>query len=255
MSAVLQLDDLAIRFGGVKAIDGVSFSVAQGDFVGLIGPNGAGKTTLIRLVAGMVKPDRGSISLMGKNVTRDSTASRVRKGLALTHQIVRPFRGMTVIDNVTLAAGYHRTKNPLGAMLHVDRRSENARATDILRQVGLAGEEGKLAGSLPLGQMKRLEMARALAMDPKVMLLDEPLAGLNHMEAARQVEAIADVNAQGITVVLVEHNIEQVMRSCRRLIVLNNGKVIGDGEPKMVMADPVVHDAYVGSRKAANAEA
>ena len=112
----------------------------------------------------------------------------------------------------------------------------------------MAGTERKLAGALPLGQMKRLEVARALAVEPRVILLDEPLAGLNHTEASKQVETIAEVHARGITVVLVEHNLEEVMRICRRLVVLNNGRVIGDGEPRAVMADPVVHDAYVGER-------
>ncbi len=251
----LALSNVAIHFGGVKAVDGVTVSVTPGDFVGLIGPNGAGKTTLIKIVAGVLKPDRGSIALSGTDVTHDSTASRVRKGLALTHQTVRPFREMTVLDNVVLAAGYRRTRYPLGALLQVSRRKESERAAAILHQVGLGGTESQLAGALPLGQMKRLEVARALAVDPRVILLDEPLAGLNHVEAARQVEVIGAVNAQGITVVLVEHNLEEVMRNCRRLIVLNNGQVIGDGEPQAVMADPVVHEAYVGTGAGSHADA
>jgi branched-chain amino acid transport system ATP-binding protein len=255
MSAALQLDNLAIRFGGVQAVDGVSFAVEQGDFVGLIGPNGAGKTTLIRIIAGILRPDRGRVHLSGVDVTADATAARVRRGLALTHQIVRPFREMTVLDNVVLGAGYRRTSNPFRAMLHTDRRREIERAAHILAQVGLGGTENKPAGSLPLGQMKRLEVARSLAVDPQVILLDEPLAGLNHAEASKQVETIAEVHGRGITVVLVEHNLEEVMRICRRLIVLNNGKVIGDGRPREVMADPVVHDAYVGGGMVAHAEA
>jgi branched-chain amino acid transport system ATP-binding protein len=247
MSTVLRLDDVAIRFGGVQAVGGVSLSVDAGDFVGLIGPNGAGKTTLIRMIAGLLKPDRGCIMLGGADVTNDSTAARVRAGLALTHQIVRPFRDMTVLDNVVLGAGFGYTSSPLRALLHVSRRQESERAAEILASVGLAGTERKLAGALPLGQLKRLELARALAVDPKLVLLDEPLAGLNHTEASRQVETISEVHRRGITVVLVEHNLEEVMRICRRLIVLNNGLVIGDGEPHAVMADPVVHDAYVGS--------
>jgi branched-chain amino acid transport system ATP-binding protein len=173
----------------------------------------------------------------------------------LTHQIVRPFREMTVLDNVTLGAGYRRTSSPFLALMHLDRRRESERAVEIIAQVGLAGTEKKLAGSLPLGQMKRLEVARALAVEPRVILLDEPLAGLNHAEASKQVEAIAAVHARGITVILVEHNLEEVMRICRRLIVLNNGLVIGDGEPREVMADPVVHEAYVGGGMASHAEA
>ena len=255
MSAALELDDVAIRFGGVQAVAGVSLAVEAGDFVGLIGPNGAGKTTLIKIVAGLLRPDRGRIALGGVDVTRDATSVRVRRGLALTHQIVRPFRAMTVLDNVVLAAGYRRTSSPFRAMLHVDRRRESERAADILALVGLGGTERKLAGSLPLGQMKRLEVARALAVDPKVILLDEPLAGLNQTEAGKQVETISDVHQRGVTVLLVEHNLEEVMRICRRLIVLNNGLVIGDGEPRSVMADPLVHDAYVGGGMASHAEA
>jgi branched-chain amino acid transport system ATP-binding protein len=254
MSVALALDDVAIRFGGVQAVDGVTFTVDQGDFVGLIGPNGAGKTTLIRIIAGLLRPDRGRVRLSGIDVTGDATAARVRQSLALTHQIVRPFREMTVLDNVVLGAGYRHTSNPFRAMMHVARRREDERAAHILGQVGLSGTEDKLAGSLPLGQMKRLEVARALAVDPRVILLDEPLAGLNHTEASKQVETIGEVHAQGITVVLVEHNLEEVMRICRRLIVLNNGRVIGDGEPRQVMADPVVHDAYVGGGMVTHAE-
>jgi len=253
MIAALHLDDIAVRFGGVRAVDGVTVSIAPGDFVGLIGPNGAGKTTLIRIVAGAVKPDRGRVVLAGNEVTGKSTAFRIRSGLALTHQIVRPFRDMTVLDNVVLAAGYRRTSNPLRALLHVERRRESERAAEILVRVGLGGTERKLARSLPLGQMKRLEVARALAVDPQIVLFDEPLAGLNHAEAAKQVDTIAAVHAHGITVVLVEHNLEEVMRSCRRLIVLNDGRLIGDGAPEAVMADPAVREAYVGSGSGAHA--
>ncbi|MBP1296376.1 ABC transporter ATP-binding protein [Bradyrhizobium elkanii] len=255
MSAVLRLDDVAIRFGGVQAVGGVSCAVEVGDFVGLIGPNGAGKTTLIRMIAGLLRPDRGRVMLGGADVTAAPTATRVRGGLALTHQIVRPFREMTVLDNVVLAAGIGYTSSPLRALLHVSRGHEGERAAAILASVGLAGTERKLASALPLGQLKRLELARALAVEPKVVLLDEPLAGLNHTEASRQVETISEVHRRGITVVLVEHNLEEVMRICRRLIVLNNGLVIGDGAPREVMADPVVHDAYVGGGMVTHAEA
>jgi branched-chain amino acid transport system ATP-binding protein len=246
MTAALELEAVAIRFGGVHALAGVTLAIAEGDFVGLIGPNGAGKTTLFRVVAGVLRPDRGRIVLTGKDVTRAATATRVRRGLALTHQIARPFRAMTVLDNVVLAAGYRRTSSPLGALLHVDRRRESERAAHILALVGLVGSEGKLAGTLPLGQAKRLEVARALAVDPAVLLLDEPLAGLNHTEAQEQMQTIAAVNAQRITVVLVEHNLEAVMRGCRRLVVLDNGRLIGDGAPQQVMAEAIVREAYLG---------
>ena len=224
----------------------MSFSISEGDFVGLIGPNGAGKTTLIRLISGILAPDSGRVDLLGADVTRRSTATRVRRGLALTHQVVRPFRTMSVLDNIVLAAGHRRTVDPLRALLQTDRQPERERAESILRQVGLAGVESKLAGSLPLGQLKRLEIARALALDPTIVLLDEPLAGLNNAEAAEQIDMIGAVNASGVTILLVEHNLEEVIRACRRLIVLANGRVIGDGLPRDVMRQDDVRAAYLG---------
>ena len=253
MTVVLALTDISIRFGGVQALQDASLAVAEGEFIGLIGPNGAGKTTLLRIVAGILRADSGRVVLRGADVTGDGTAARVRKGLALTHQIVRPFRSMTVLDNVVLAAGYHLTSDPWRALIHVDRRTEIERAMAILAKVGLAGNERKPAAALPLGQLKRLELARALALDPSVLLLDEPLAGLNQTEASQQADAIAAVNAEGTTVVLVEHNLEQVVRVCRRIAVLNAGEVVSDGSPAQVMADPVVREAYVGDEVAAHA--
>lgn len=246
MNPAIQLNDIAVSFGGVRAVDGVTISIAANEFVGLIGPNGAGKTTLVGIVSGKVRPDRGRIMLEGKDVTGRATAARVRQGLAHTHQLVRPFREMTVLDNVVLAAGYRRTTGPLRALLHVDRSRETKRAAEIIRRVGLGGTEAKLAGSLPLGQMKRLEVARALALDPQIILFDEPLAGLNQVEAAAQIETITALHAEGMTILLIEHNLEEVIRNCRRLIVMNEGRVIADGAPDVVMADAAVLEAYVG---------
>ena len=254
MTPVLAIDDVSIRFGGVQALQSASLQIGQSEFVGLIGPNGAGKTTLLRVVAGILRADSGRITLRGADVTRDATATRVRKGLALTHQIVRPFRDMSVLDNVVLAAGYHRTSDPLRALTNVNRRPETERAIAILGVVGLAGSERKSAAALPLGQLKRLELARALALDPSVLLLDEPLAGLNHTEASQQADTIAAVNGEGTTVVLVEHNLEQVVRVCRRIAVLNAGEVVSDGDPARVMADPIVREAYVGDGMVVHAE-
>jgi len=247
VSAALRLERVAIHFGGVLAVNDVSLEISTGEFVGLIGPNGAGKTTIVRIVAGMLRPDRGRVFLGEDDVTDLPTQKRVRLGLALTHQIVRPFREMTALDNVVLAAGYKNTSSPFQALSSVKRRAETERAVEILARVGLAGAERKLAGALPLGQLKRLEVARALALDPKIILLDEPLAGLNHAEASKQIDAILKVHASGVTIALVEHNLEEVLRVCRRLIVLNNGAIIADGPPAGVMADPAVGEAYVGA--------
>lgn len=244
---MLEMDALSIRFGGIQAVDGVTCAVAPGEFVGLIGPNGAGKTTLIRIVAGALVPDSGRIFLSGDDITHLSTDQRIRSGLAMTHQIVRPFRSMTVIENVALAAGHRLTANPLQALLHSDRGQEDARACEILAIVGLSGSERKPVSVLPLGQLKRLELARALATDPKLMLLDEPLAGLNRTEAAAQADVIAAINTRGITIMLVEHNLAEVVRICRRLIVLDQGRIIADGSPSAVVADTAVREAYLGT--------
>jgi branched-chain amino acid transport system ATP-binding protein len=246
VTTALHVDAVAIRFGGIQAVAGVSFSIARGEMVGLIGPNGAGKTTLLRIVAGVLTPDAGRVVIAGIDVTRLPTELRIRKGLAITHQIVRPFRSMTVLENVTLAAGHRLTANPLRALVRRKRAAEEARARGILANVGLAGEEEKSVTALPLGHLKRLEVARALAVDPLLILLDEPLAGLNHSEAAKLIDVIAAINATGITTVLVEHNLAEVMRVCRRLLVLDQGKIIGDAAPGDVMANPAVREAYLG---------
>jgi branched-chain amino acid transport system ATP-binding protein len=246
MNWALQIEAVAIHFGGVQAVAGVSFRIAPREMVGLIGPNGAGKTTLLRIIAGVLKPDQGRVVLSGVDVTGWPTARRVRHGLALTHQIVRPFRSMTVLENVTLAAGHRLTAKPFGALTRVARGAQEARAREILAKVGLSGEDNKPVTVLPLGHLKRLEVARALAVDPSLILLDEPLAGLNHSEAAKLVDLIAEINAGGITTVLVEHNLAQVMRVCRRLLVLDQGRIIADAAPDRVMADPAVREAYLG---------
>jgi branched-chain amino acid transport system ATP-binding protein len=246
MTATLEVKEVSIRFGGVQALADVSLSVNKGELVGLIGPNGAGKTSLLKVIAGVLMPDKGRILLGGADVTRLATSQRVRKGLAVTHQIVRPFRSMSVLDNAALAAGHRFTVNPLRALLHWRRGAEEARASAILARVGLAGLERQPVSALPLGNLKRLEVARALAVEPTLIILDEPLAGLNHREAQRQADTIAALNGDGITTILIEHNLGEVLRVCRRLIVLDGGRVIADGAPADVIADRAVREAYIG---------
>jgi branched-chain amino acid transport system ATP-binding protein len=246
MTDALHVQSVAIRFGGVQALSNVTFTVQSGEIVGLIGPNGAGKTTLLKIIAGVLRPDSGQIAIGGDDVTALPTATRVQRGLAVTHQIVRPFRSMTVLENVVLAAGHRFTSNPLTVLFHRARKAEEERAQAILARVGLRGQEFKPVTSLPLGHLKRLEVARALAVEPVLIILDEPLAGLNHREAEEQVDTIADLNAAGVTTILIEHNLREVLRVCRRMLVLDGGCIIADGDPRSVIADKAVREAYVG---------
>jgi branched-chain amino acid transport system ATP-binding protein len=247
---ILAVDAVTARFGGVTAVDGVSFSVRAGELVGLIGPNGAGKTTLLRLVTGTVPSRTGAVRIDGRDVTRRSPAARARLGVGLSHQIVRPFRTMSVLDNVALAAGHDRTSSPLRALLSVDRGRARARARELLAMVGIAGAADVHPATQPLGVLKRVEVARALGLAPRVLLLDEPLAGLGQAEAGRLADTIAALNGEGLTIVLIEHNLAEVLRICPRLIVLDNGRLIADGAGADVMADARVVSAYVGEGSA-----
>jgi branched-chain amino acid transport system ATP-binding protein len=243
---VLIAENLSVQFGGIRAADNLSFSIQPGELVGMIGPNGAGKTTAIRLVTGVYKPTAGRIRLCGEDVTGLSVHARARRGLAHTHQIVRPFRGMSVLDNVMVAAGHAHTDRPYKALFAIRRGIEHDRAHALLSQVGLEQVALRDSATLPLGQLKRLEMARAMAVDPTIILLDEPLAGLNSKEAAALSETILQINAAGMTVILVEHNLGEVLRVARRMLVLVAGAIAGDGPPQEVVRSEVVRDAYLG---------
>ena len=246
METLLSIEQVVVQFGGVTAVAGVSFAVGRGELVGLIGPNGAGKTTLLHCVIGTLRPNAGRIILEGREVTRLNPDRRARLGLALTHQIVKPFRSMSVLDNVTLAVGYAKTKSILRAIRSVSRAAERRRAGELLALVGIADYAQALPATLPLGALKRLEVARALAIEPKVLLLDEPLAGLNNVEAARLAGTLRDLNANGVTMILIEHNLGKVAEICPRVVVLDNGSMIADGPTRETLADPAVIAAYIG---------
>ncbi|MCM2295292.1 ABC transporter ATP-binding protein [Rhodoferax sp.] len=243
---LLRVDGVTVRFGGLTAVNNVSFDVHQGDLLGLIGPNGAGKTTMLRSIIGVARPTVGRVLLGGESLNDLPIHQRIRRGLSLSQQLVRPLREINVIENVALAAASAKTSSPWKSLLHASSADELAVAAQELKRVGIAAMADQSPTVQPLGVLKRLELARALALKPRLLLLDEPLAGLNSREARELANTIAEINQQGLTIVLIEHNLGEVMRICRRLVVLDNGKKIGEGEPRAVMADPVVRAAYLG---------
>ena len=246
MTAILKVSGVTVRFGGIHALDDVSFEVTPGEFVSMIGPNGAGKTTLIRAITGVVQPQSAEIRLSGREISNLPTHKRSRLGLVMTHQIVRPFHSMSVLENVIFAAGHGRIQSVFGAMVSFDLSRERDRAMKLLGLLGIAEMADKSVRGQPLGVIKRMEVARALALEPKLLLLDEPLAGLNHIEAARLADTVADINRRGTTIVMIEHNLGEVLRVSERLVVLDNGRKIADGNPSEVMRNPAVRAAYVG---------
>jgi branched-chain amino acid transport system ATP-binding protein len=243
---LLKVSDATVRFGGLTAVDLVSFDVHHGELLGLIGPNGAGKTTALRAVTGVVRLTHGSVELDGERIDHLSIDQRIRKGLSLSQQLVKPLRDMTLLENVVLAAGYHKTASPIKAFFNVDDTAERERAHAMLDKVGISALADQKPGIQPLGILKRLELARALALQPKLFLLDEPLAGLNSKEARGLADTIVELNKSGMTIVLIEHNLGEVIRVCQRLVVLDNGRKIADGEPRTVMNNPDVRAAYLG---------
>ncbi|MBV8910932.1 MAG: ATP-binding cassette domain-containing protein [Gammaproteobacteria bacterium] len=244
---ILECVGLSLAFGGVHAVADVDLRVEVGELFGLIGPNGAGKTTLLRLLAGALRPDGGEVLYREKDVTRMPLYRRAQLGCVVTHQVARPFRRMTIAENVTLAAGARSTLHPWRALLAVDSRRARGRAFELLERVGIADSAGKSASTVPLGILKRMQVARALALEPQLLMLDEPLAGLNHHEAARFAEELAELNRGGLTLVVVEHNLREISRIARRLAVLHEGALLADGAPDEVMARRDVRDAYLGT--------
>lgn len=234
---VLQSSGLAMSFGAFKVLEDINLDVAQGEIVGILGPNGAGKTTFMNLLTGAYHPTAGQVHLMGHNVTGLATAKRCHVGLARTHQVPRPFGGMTVFENVLVATRQGR------AVLADDPVED---AWQVLEQTGLAEVANRMANKLGLLDRKRLELSRALATDPKVLLLDEIGGGLTLSEGDKLVELIRSIHGRGVTVIWIEHIMRMLMDSCTRLICMAGGKVIADGLPADVIDAPAVQSAYFG---------
>jgi branched-chain amino acid transport system ATP-binding protein len=246
MTLVLSVRGITVRFGGLTAVDGAAFELGDNELLGFIGPNGAGKTTLMRVITGVVRPLAGRVLFGGRDITGWPTPARIRLGLALGQQVARPLRGLSLVDNVALAAGHARLSSPSRALFRFGRAAERERACALLASVGLGEVVDSRPDEMPLGYLKRLEVARALALDPRVLLLDEPLAGLSRLEAESMADLIASLPRPGLSVILVEHNLGQIMRICPKLYVQDNGRPLAFGPSAEVMAREDVRNAYLG---------
>ncbi len=236
---LLRVDHVTKQFGGLTAVKDVSFELPEGLILGIIGPNGAGKTTLFNCINGVYPPTRGQILFRGKRLNGLPTYRIARLGLARTHQIVRPLNELTVLENTMVGACYGRENLSLRQARHV--------AYEVLNLVGLAGKAHALAGTLNVAQKKRLELARALASRPYLLLLDEVLAGLNPTEVSAMVETIRQIRERGITIIIIEHIMHAIMNLSDHVIVLNYGEMIAQGTPTAIAADPRVIEAYLGN--------
>jgi branched-chain amino acid transport system ATP-binding protein len=257
MSALLEIREVSKAFGGVQAVNRVSLDVGQGSLMSVIGPNGAGKTTLLNMISGFYHPDRGQLFLAGEDVTHAAPFRVAERGVARTFQNIALFRGMTVLDNLMLGRHVHMKTGVVGAFVYwgLAQKEEVAhrkRVEDIIDFLRIQDLRRRPCGSLAYGLQKRVELGRALALDPKVLLLDEPMGGCNHEEKEDMARFILDVNEEwGTTIILIEHDMGVVMDISDRVAVLDMGTKIAEGTPDEVRANPQVIKAYLGETKPA----
>jgi branched-chain amino acid transport system ATP-binding protein len=247
-TAQLELQGVTKRFGGVAALDGVSFSCREGEILGIIGPNGAGKTTLLNCISGVHRLDAGDIRWRGESISGRPPHRIASLGIGRTFQVVKPFASMTVRENAAVGALFG------SAEAHLPPKLAFQRADEVLELVGLAAKAALPVTALTIPDRKRLEVARAVATKPRLLLLDEVMAGLNHVEVDEALEMVRAVHATGVTIVLIEHVMRVIVGVCERAIVLHFGKLLAEGEPREVLRDRRVIEAYLGERYARQQE-
>ncbi|RPF47563.1 branched-chain amino acid transport system ATP-binding protein [Hydrogenoanaerobacterium saccharovorans] len=251
MSALLEAKGVCKYFGGLKAVEGVDMSINKGDIFGIIGPNGAGKTTFFNICSGIYQPTKGEIWLDGEKISSLHSEQIARKGMARTFQNIQLFKYMSVLENVKIGFHIHTKTNMFDSILHTktykqDEEFAVQKGLEILEKVGLAEYRDTMAGNLAYGIQRKVEIARALALDPKILLLDEPAAGMNPLETQELMHFIKQLNQDGYTIAVIEHDMKFVMNSCNRILVLNFGQKISEGTPDEIKADQHVHEAYFG---------
>jgi branched-chain amino acid transport system ATP-binding protein len=238
MTALLAFQGVSKSFGALKVTDDLSFEVAKGEALGILGPNGAGKTTVFNLITGGLAPDAGHVRFNGRDITKLAPHKRCRAGIGRSYQVALPFEGMTVFENLLVGAMYGTEKHSPG--------EANDRCVDLLDRTGLLYAANRIAGSLTLLDRKRLELARALATDPELLLLDEIAGGLTEGEAYALVELVNEIRAGGVSIVWIEHIVHALLAVASRLLVINFGAKLAEGDPRTVMASPEVRRVYMG---------